>query len=97
MKETLTGRELRAAAGQLSKELGLHFTDSRQGDAVEGIYRRAVDLSSGKFALIERAKDFTLVPWRSVLENHLGKYVSGIQGEGGINWTIGRGRGIGVE
>ena len=97
LKETLTGRELRAAAGQLSKELGLHFTDSRQGDAVEGIYRRAVDLSSGKFALIERAKDFTLVPWRSVLENHLGKYVSGIQGEGGINWTIGRGRGIGVE
>ncbi|WP_096701067.1 relaxase/mobilization nuclease RlxS [Magnetospirillum sp. 15-1] len=90
--DILRWRELARVAGQLSGELGLGYAETGQGDRVEGIYRRAVDLASGKFAIIETSRDFTLVPWRPVLEHHLGKQVSGIMRGDGISWTIGRQR-----
>jgi type IV secretory pathway VirD2 relaxase len=92
MIETLRRRELRGVAATLSRELDLPFAESRSGARVEGIYRRRLDLMSGRFALVERAHDFTLVPWRPVLEPHLGKQVSGIARSEGISWTLGRGR-----
>jgi type IV secretory pathway VirD2 relaxase len=92
MIETLRRRELLRVAAALSDELGLPFAESRSGSQVEGVLRRRIDLVSGRFALVERAHDFTLVPWRPVLEPHLGKAVSGILRGEGISWTIGRGR-----
>lgn len=92
MVETLRRRELLRVAGQLSDELGLPFVEMKPGQRVEGTLRRAVDMTSGRHALIERSREFTLVPWRSVLEQHVGKSVSGILRGDGINWTLGRGR-----
>ena len=89
---TLQRRELLRVAGQLSDELALPFVDTSTGARVEGVYRRPVDLVSGRFALIEHSREFTLVPWRPVLEPHVGKSVSGILRGDGISWTIGRGR-----
>jgi hypothetical protein len=45
----------------------------------------------GRFALIERAHDFSLVPWRPVLEWAKGQAVGGE----GISWSIGQKRGLG--
>ena len=85
-------------AGQLSQELGLGFVESKAGQAIEGTYRRTVQVGTAKYALIEKSRDFTLVPWRPVLERAIGKPVSGIMREtGGISWTIGRSRGLGIE
>jgi hypothetical protein len=42
------------------------------------VIARRVDLESGSFAMVERSRDFTLVPWRDVLERHIGKAASGI-------------------
>ena len=92
MLVVLQQRELRRAAGQLSDELGLSFTETRTGQAVEGICRRSVMVGDAKYAVIERSRDFTLVPWRPVLEQAVGKSVSGITRASGISWTIGRGR-----
>jgi type IV secretory pathway VirD2 relaxase len=92
MIETLRRRELLRVAAALSRELDLPFVESRAGSHIEGTYRRRLDLVSGRFALVERAYDFTLVPWRPVLEPHAGKEVSGILRAEGISWTIGRGR-----
>ena len=47
---------------------------------------------SGKLALIERARDFTLVPWRPVLDRQIGKGVTGIIRSDGVSWSFGRGR-----
>lgn len=85
-------RELSAAAAQLSSELGLSFAPAGEGERIEGNLRRRVDLASGRFALVENGRDFTLVPWRPVLERHIGKAVSGIVRHEGISWTVGRGR-----
>lgn len=89
----LRRRELVRAAGQLSGDLGLSYVETKSGEKVEGLYRRHIDLASGRFAIIEKAREFTLVPWRPVLERHLGKQVSGIARGDSISWTIGRQRG----
>ena len=89
----LQRRELLRVAGQLSDELGLDYSDAKPGDRIEGILRRRVDLTSGRFALIEKSREFTLVPWRPTLEHQLGKPVSGIVRGDGISWQIGRNRG----
>lgn len=88
----LRRRELARVAGQLSGELGLGYVETKSGERVEGVYRQHVDLASGRFAVIEKAREFTLVPWRPVLERHLGKQVSGIVRGDSISWTIGRQR-----
>ena len=90
--DTLRRRELTRVAGQLSGELGLGYVETGNDDRVDGVYRRHVDLASGRFAVIEKSREFTLVPWRPVLERHLGKQVSGIARGDGISWTIGRQR-----
>ncbi|MDE2166774.1 MAG: relaxase/mobilization nuclease and DUF3363 domain-containing protein [Alphaproteobacteria bacterium] len=93
----LRRRELLRAGAQLSGELGLDYVEAQPGRRIEGVYRRRVDLASGRFAFIERGREFTLVPWRSVLERNLGKHVFGIARGETISWTLGRerkGRGI---
>jgi hypothetical protein len=77
----------------LSDETGLSFFELRPGERVEGTYRRHLDLASGRFAMVEAGRNFTLVPWRPVLERHLGANVSGVMRGGGVSWSIGRSRG----
>ncbi|WBO24298.1 relaxase/mobilization nuclease RlxS [Sphingomonas abietis] len=89
----LTRRELGRVAGQLSAELGLAYGEPQPGERIEGLYRRPVELASGRYALIEKSREFTLVPWRPALDPHLDRQVSGVMRGASINWTIGRGRG----
>ncbi|WP_417813026.1 relaxase/mobilization nuclease RlxS [Thalassospira alkalitolerans] len=92
--DTLRNRELTRVARQLSRELGLTYVETGSGERVEGTLRRSVELASSKYALIEKSREFTLVPWRAVLERQLGKQVSGIMCDGNtISWAIGRQRG----
>lgn len=88
----LRQRELLLAGKELAGELGLDYRVATVGERVSGTYRRAVDLASGRFAVVERSKDFTLVPWRSALEGREGRSVVGIMRMDGVNWTIGRPR-----
>ncbi len=40
---------------------------------------------------------FQLVPWTPSLEKQLGRHVSGVaRGDGGIDWSFGRKRGLGL-
>ena len=90
----LREREVRAVAGQLSGELGLRFVEAKPNQSVEGTFKRSLDLTSGKYALIEKARDFTLVPWRPELEKYVGRSVSGLMRESGsISLSLGRSRG----
>ena len=88
----LRQRELLRVAGQLSEELDLPYREARIGDRVEGVLRRRLDLVSGRFAVVERSRDFTVVPWRPVLERQVGKVTAGLVRSDGVSWTIGRGR-----
>jgi hypothetical protein len=98
MIDELERRDLRRVAAALSRQLGATFSEAAVGERVEGIFTRAVQVGDRKFALIEQSREFMLVPWRAVLERHVGREVAGIVREGGgISWTIGRSRGLGIS
>jgi type IV secretory pathway VirD2 relaxase len=86
----LRQRELMRVGAQLSSEFGRPYAETQPSERIEGTYRRRVDLVSGRFALIDKGRQFTLVPWRPVLDPHLGKEVSGVERGEAISWTIGR-------
>ncbi|MFN3727570.1 MAG: relaxase/mobilization nuclease RlxS [Allosphingosinicella sp.] len=90
--DRLERRELRAAAAKIGRESGRAFRDLAVGDHVQGICRGAVQVGDRKFALVERSLEFSLVPWRPVLERQMGREISGVVRGGGISWTIGRER-----
>jgi type IV secretory pathway VirD2 relaxase len=92
MVSELQRRELMRTGARLSSELGLPYVEAAKRDRVAGIYKRRIDVVSGRFALIENSREFTLVPWRPVLEQSLDKQVSGIMRGETISWTIGRPR-----
>ena len=89
----LERKDLADAARGLSKELGKPYSEISQRGTVDGTYLRPVDRVSGRYALIERSKDFTLAPWRDVLERNRGKFVSGVIRGETITWTLTRPRG----
>ena len=66
------------------------------GDAIRGTYREAVQLASGRYALVGNAQEFTLVPWRPVIARSLGREVAGLVTDGAISWQIGRDRRLDV-
>lgn len=90
--DVLQKRELRHAGDQLATNLGKRFELARIGDRIEGAIARRIDLESGSYAMVERSRDFTLVPWRDVLGRRLGQAASGIMRSDSINWQFGRGR-----
>lgn len=90
--DILRRREQQRIAGQLSRELGAPFVEPEAGIPIEGIYQRSVLVGSARMALIENSREFTLVPWRPVLERQIGRQVSGIMRGGDISWTFGRQR-----
>lgn len=92
MISILRQRDLNRVAGQLSDQLGLSYAEAQPGERIEGTLRRSVELASGKYAVIEKSREFTLVPWRPVLDRYIGKEVSGVARGEAISWTLGRQR-----
>ncbi|MDP3795376.1 MAG: DUF3363 domain-containing protein, partial [bacterium] len=95
--DTLKQRDLDAAQTAIAARTGLAHQPSANGEHVSGIYRERVSLASGRFAMIDDGLGFQLVPWRPALDRHLGQHVAGTMAAGGsIDWSLGRGRGIGI-
>ncbi|MBD2843500.1 DUF3363 domain-containing protein [Erythrobacter rubeus] len=92
MVETLRRRELMRVASKLSDELELRFVEAKAGERIEGTFHKRVDMTSGRYALVAKSKEFTLAPWKSVLGRHVGKTVSGIARGDRTSWKLGRGR-----
>ncbi|MDP0929708.1 DUF3363 domain-containing protein [Paracoccus onubensis] len=95
--ETLRSREVDALAGKLVAETRQPFTRTARGENVAGTYRQRYALASGRFAMIDDGLGFRLVPWSPSLETHLDRHVSGVaRGDGGVDWSFGRKRGLGL-
>ena len=93
-KSELLKRDLAQAGRTLSDEIGKPYSPAPERGHVDGTYREPVSRVSGKFAVIERQRDFTIVPWRHVLEQRRGMAVSGVVRGGRISWALGRGIGM---
>ncbi|MFT8674938.1 MAG: DUF3363 domain-containing protein, partial [Acetobacter sp.] len=93
----LRQRELETLGRSLAGKSGMPFRRSGEGDPVTGTYHQRFNLASGRFAMIDDGLGFELVPWSPSLEKQRGREVSGImRGDGGIDWSFTRKRGLGL-
>ena len=92
----LERRELDRVGAALAGEGGLPFRRAADGETIKGVFKDKVALASGQYALVERAHDFTLVPWRPVIEPLRGQTVTGVMQGASISWRFGRERGLGL-
>ena len=90
---SLRRRELEAVGAQVSGEMGLEYRPLTDGDRTRGTYTRALNLVSGRFAMIDDGMGFSLVPWRPVLENRIGQSVGVAMRSSGVDWSFGRSSG----
>ena len=93
---TLQDREIVRAGEELAVKKALPFRAAADSETVTGKFTGTVHLSSGKFAIVEKSHEFTLVPWRPVIDRQLGREVSGIVQGGSASWQLGRPRGLGL-
>ena len=94
--ETLRRREYDHATQALSKELGLPNNAPSEGEHISGTYTKPVTLASGKYAVVQKSREFTLVPWRPEMEPMRGKEITGTASAQGIQWEWGPRRGLGI-
>jgi hypothetical protein len=90
---TLRDRELAQAGKVIQRQTGLIHRPLRDGGCADGVYRRSVQLVSGRFAMLDDGMGFSLVPWRPVVEQRLGQQVSAIVRGSSVTWELGRQRG----
>ncbi|MCR4269492.1 DUF3363 domain-containing protein [Nitratireductor sp. ZSWI3] len=91
---TLREREVAHVGAQMAKAKELPFRVAGDGESVKGKFTGTVQLSSGKFAIVEQSHEFTLVPWRPVIVRQLGREVMGVVQGGSVSWRLGRQRGL---
>ncbi len=91
---TLRNRELAQAAKDIAAETGLEHRPVADGQRVAGIYRRSVMLASGRYAMLDDGKAFSLVPWKPVIEQRLGQQLAATVRGGAASWEIGQHRGL---
>jgi hypothetical protein len=92
----LQEREVTRVGDELAGKKDLPFRAAGDGETVSGKFTGTVQLSSGKFAIVEKSHEFTLVPWRPVIDRQLGKEVTGVMQRGSIDWQLGKQRGLGL-
>lgn len=91
---TLRERELATTVQALHAENGRSHRPLRDGERASGIYRRSLQLVSGRFAMLDDGMGFTLVPWKPVIEKHLGHHISAVIQNSRISWDVTRQRDI---
>lgn len=93
---TLREREVARVGADMAATKGLPFRAATDGESVSGKFTGTVQLSSGKFAVVEKAHEFILVPWRPVIDRQLGREVMGVVQGGSVSWQLGRSKGLGL-
>jgi len=84
--------ERASSSARLAATKNLPFRAAADGETVCGKFTGTVQLSSGKFSTVEQNHEFTLVPWRPVIDRQFGREVSGVVQGGSVSWELGRRR-----
>jgi len=96
--QTLRRREMEQVAVHLRNGGARSVTVPEEGQHVAGVYRRRLDLASGRFAVLDDGLGFQLVPWSPKIERHLGEPISGqMRSRTAVSWDLGRTKSIGIE
>ena len=90
----LESLDLKAGGEALSKEMDKPFVDAPAKGSLSGTFKKTIERPSGKYAVIENSKEFTLVPWRETMDRNLGRAIRGEINGQTISWTLTKGREI---
>lgn len=85
------------AAKDIAAEIGLSHRPVTDGQRAAGIYRRNIMLASGLYAMLDDGMEFSLVPWKPVIEQRLGQQLAATVRGGSVSWEIGRQRGPSIS
>jgi hypothetical protein len=91
---TLRDRELAEVGKAIQQQTGLLHRTLSDGEKTSGVYRRSVQLVSGRFAMLDDGMGFSLVPWRPVVEQRLGQQVAAVVRGQSVTWNFGRLHGL---
>tara|TARA_R110001606_G_scaffold199398_1_gene347088 strand:+ start:1260 stop:3209 length:1950 start_codon:yes stop_codon:yes gene_type:complete len=86
-----------AVVARIAKQSGRQQVELQTSDTITGQYERAINLGSGRVAVIGNAKEFALVPWRAEIERHSGRELVAKRTAQGVSWTIGMSRQRGLS
>ena len=94
--EQLKAMDIKEAGEALKTQMGKPYASASGSRHIEGVFKDTIERPSGKFAVIEKSREFTLVPWRPIMERRRGQSIIGrASGGGGISWDVrGRDRGL---
>ncbi|MBR0962523.1 DUF3363 domain-containing protein [Tardiphaga sp. 538_B7_N1_4] len=98
----LERQEISRVGPQMAAARGRTFQHVGVGERLSGTLVGGANLASGHFAMIETFSvdgglGFSLVPWQSFLDQRVGQHITGVMRDsGGIDWTVGRQRGLGL-
>jgi hypothetical protein len=87
---TLRDRELEVAGKALQDQTGQNYRQMQDGERAHGVYRSSINLASGWFATLDDGGGFSLVPWRPIVEQRLGRQVSAVVHWISATWHLGR-------
>ncbi|MEL6415012.1 MAG: DUF3363 domain-containing protein [Pseudomonadota bacterium] len=83
------------ASLDIAKETGLTYRAIKPGDRIEGTIKRVHQTEHAKFAVIDRGREFSLVPWKRGLERMRDRPIEiTMTRSRNIAWTLGRSRGL---
>jgi hypothetical protein len=85
---TLRARELESVAAKVQAESGLVYRQVVDGVPITGTFRRSVVLASGRFAMLDDGVEFSLVPWRPVLEGRTGQPITAVTRGDRVSWNL---------
>lgn len=98
----LERQEIARVGPQMAAARGRTFQQAGFGEHLGGTLIGDANLASGRFAMIETfggdgGLGFSLVPWQPVFDRRIGQHITGVVRDGGgIDWSFGRQRGLGL-
>lgn len=98
----LERQEIARVGGGMASSRGRTFQPVQRGEYVSGTLVGSAHLASGRYAMLETVSGegglgFALVPWRRVLDGHIGEHIAGVIVDGGgIDWSFSKKRGLGL-
>lgn len=90
---TLRERDVAQAARDIAARTGLEHRPLVSGQPASGVYRRDLELASGRYAVLEDGRGFSLAPWKPVIGDRLGQHLAVAARGPHVSWQVGRSRG----
>ena len=85
----LKAMDFKEAGEALENQMGKPYASASGASHIEGVFKGMIERPSGKFAVIEKSREFTLVPWRPIMERRRGLSIMGRASRGGgISWDV---------